>query len=104
MMTRRRSSRASRTAVRVAATGDPSRDAAVATGPQQEEAAAATATTLHVLVPYAPSQGSGQARPESWPAGEREAVVDATDDEAPPGWGSAEASPHQPPSVIRRFW
>jgi hypothetical protein len=83
--------------VRVAATGEPSRDAAVATGPQQEEATAATATTLHVLVPYAPSQGCRQARPESRPAGEREAVVDAADDEAPPGWGQWGSQPASAP-------
>jgi hypothetical protein len=60
----------------------------VATGPQEEEEAAATTTaTSQVLVPLTPSQGRGQARPKSRRAGDREAVGDAADDDAPPGWG-----------------
>jgi hypothetical protein len=76
--------RALRTVASTAATGKPSRDAAVATGPQQEEAVAA-AVTSQVLVPRAPSQGRGQARPESRPVGDHEAAGDAADDDAPPG-------------------
>jgi hypothetical protein len=81
-------------------TGEPSRDAAVATGPQQEEAAAAV--TPQALVPHAPSQGRGQARLESRLAGDREAVVDVADDDAPLGGANGKASPHQPPSACRR--
>jgi hypothetical protein len=61
-------------------TGEPSRD----TGSQQGEVVAAAAT-LRVLVPLAPSPGHGQARPESRPAVDREAAVNAADDDAPPG-------------------
>jgi hypothetical protein len=45
----------------------------------------AAAATLRVLVPLAPSPGHGQARPESRPAVDREAAVNAADDDAPPG-------------------
>jgi hypothetical protein len=44
----------------------------VATGPQEEEEEAATTTaTSQVLVPLTPSQGRGQACPESRRAGDR---------------------------------
>jgi hypothetical protein len=66
--------------------GEPSRNTAAATGPQQEEVVAAT--TSQVLVPRAPSQGRGQAHPESRPAGDQEAAGAATDDDAPPGGAS----------------
>jgi hypothetical protein len=98
-MIRRRSSKAPRMAASAAVTGEPSRDAVVATGSQQEDAAAAAS---QVLVPNAPSQGCRQARPESRPVGGREAVGDAADDDAPPGGANWGASPRQPLSACQR--
>jgi hypothetical protein len=91
--------------VSVAVTGEPSRDTAVATGTQLEEAATtAEKTTSKVLVPCAPSQGRGQARPESRPAGDHEAAGDAADDDAPPGGANWEANPRHPPGTRKRCW
>jgi hypothetical protein len=81
--TRRRSARVPRTATGVAATSEPSRDTAVAIGPQRGGTAAAA--TPQVLVPRAPFQGRGQAHPESRPAGDREVAGDAADEDAPLG-------------------
>jgi hypothetical protein len=80
--TRRHSARAPRTAASTVATGEPLHDTTMDTGPQQEEAVAATS---QVLVPHAPSQGRGQARPESRPTGDHEAVEHAADDDADRG-------------------
>jgi hypothetical protein len=55
------------------------------------------AVTSQVLVPHAPSQGHGQARPESHPAGDREAAGDVADDDAPPGWGQLGSQPAPAP-------
>jgi hypothetical protein len=50
--------------------------------------------TSQLLVPRAPSQGHGQARPKSQPAGDQEAAGDATDHDAPPGWANRWGNPH----------
>jgi hypothetical protein len=46
--------------------GEPSCVTTAVVGPQQEEAVAAMS---QAMVPRDPSQGCGQARPESWPTG-----------------------------------
>jgi hypothetical protein len=92
-MTRRRSSRAPRAAVSAAATGEPSRDTAVASGPQQEEAAAVTAAVVSTSPTLVPT------------AGDCVTVVDVTDDDArPSGRANGEINPSQPPSLGRRCW
>jgi hypothetical protein len=92
--TRQRSERVPRTAASAAAMGEPSRVTAAAARPQQEEVAA---TTSQALVCCAPSQGRGQARPESRPAGDHEAAGATADDDAPPGWGQLRGQPGTAP-------
>jgi hypothetical protein len=99
--TRRRSARVSWTAMGAVAAGGPSRNAAVATGLQQEEAAAATS---QVLAPRAPSQGHGRARPEGRPAGDQEAVAEAVDEDTPPGWGQSRGQPASGPERMLGCW
>jgi hypothetical protein len=81
--TRQRSTRASRTAAGATATGEPSCDTVVATGPQQEEASTSAVVTSRVLIPRTPYQGRRQALPECRPVGDREAPGDVADDDAP---------------------
>jgi hypothetical protein len=81
--TRRCSSRPSQAVVSAAATGESSRDAAMATRPQQEETAAAAVAS---------------ASPALHSAGARAAVVDVADDDAPlPGWGQWRNQPTSAP-------
>jgi hypothetical protein len=78
--TRQRSLRAPRATASTAVMSEPSRDTAVATGPQQEETAAVAAATAATVV--------ASASPALVPAAGDQAVVDVTDDDAPPpGWG-----------------
>jgi hypothetical protein len=85
---RRRSSRAPRVVGCAVATGEPPRATAVATGPQEEAAAAtavATAVTSASPVP-------------ALTAGDRAAMVEIPDDDAPPpGWGQWENWPTPAP-------
>jgi hypothetical protein len=87
-MTRRHSKRAPWTIVSAAATGEPSRTAAVAR-PQLKEA---VAMTSQALVPRAPPQGREQARSESRPTGDHGAAGAAADDNAPPRVGPIEGA------------
>jgi hypothetical protein len=82
-----------RTAASVAATGESLCVTAAAVRPQQEEAAAAA--TSQAQVPCAPSQGCGQARLKSRPAGNHGAAEAAADDDAPPG-----SAPERAPEVL----
>jgi hypothetical protein len=88
--------------VSAATTGEPLRDMAAVTGPQQEEAVAAAMS--QVLVPRASPQGRGQARLESRPAGDHEAAGAAADDNAPLGWGQLRgqsmSAPERTPEVL----
>jgi hypothetical protein len=96
--TRRRSLRAPRAAESVAATGEPPCGAAVATGPQQEVATAAKATTATT----AATSVSPALAPTS---GDRAVVVDIPDDDTPPlGGANGRTGLRQPPSLGRGCW
>jgi hypothetical protein len=98
--TRRRSSRAPRTAATAAAMNEPSRDAAAGTGPRRGEVATAVVTaTSQALVPRASSLGCGQARSESRPMGDHEPAVGAADEDAPWMGVNGQAGARQPPSA-----
>jgi hypothetical protein len=125
MTTGQRSARVPRIAAGAAATGEPSRVTAAVMRPQQEEVVAASVmvtgessrvtaavsgqqqeeavvATSQALVLRAPSQGRGQAHPESQPAGDHEAVGAAADDNAPPDKANGGGNPGQPPSARQR--
>jgi hypothetical protein len=62
VMTRQRSLRAPLAAASTAVTGEPPRDTAVALGPQQEEAVAATAAVVPASPALVPTTGDGGGR------------------------------------------
>jgi hypothetical protein len=80
-------------AASAASTGEAPRDTAVAMGPQQEEAAAAAATAVAAAVVSASPA-------LVLTAGDHAAVVDVADDDAlPPGGANGKPDPRQPPSL-----
>jgi hypothetical protein len=85
--TRKRSSRAPRAARGTATTGEPSRSTTMVAGPQQEAADVAAATaTATTTMPVSPAPALAE--------GDRAAVVEIPDDDAPPpGWGQWENCP-----------